>query len=39
MGLIESEPGRIRPKPAGLVVLDEIVRRLASALEPAGRTT
>ena len=37
MGLIESEPGRIRPRPEGLVVLDEIVRRLASALEPAGR--
>jgi putative oxygen-independent coproporphyrinogen III oxidase len=37
LGLIESEPGRIRAKPEGLVVLDEIVRRLASALEPAGR--
>ena len=37
MGLIESQPGRIRPRPEGLVVLDEIVRRLASALQPAGR--
>ncbi len=37
MGLIESEPGRIRTKPGGLVVLDEIVRRLSSALEPADR--
>ncbi len=36
LGLIESEPGRIRPKPEGLVVLDEVVRRLASALEPVG---
>lgn len=37
LGLIESEPGRIRAKPEGLVVLDEIVRRLASTLKPAGR--
>jgi oxygen-independent coproporphyrinogen-3 oxidase len=35
-GLVEKGPGRVRATPAGFIVLDEIVRRLALALTPVS---